>query len=93
MLSSRRLPAIAALLFLATALPRPPQLVLVGDHYILRGTPLELSWNSSTGALVSARDSATTLALLRGPALPFDLHTSAGSAFSTSPARAATSAA
>ena len=87
-MQARRITSFA-LLFLATACLAAPQLTLVGDHYILRGTPLDLSWNSSTGALVSARDSATNLALLRGPSLPFDLHTSAGSAFSTSPARAA----
>ena len=87
MLSVRRLPSFAAIL-LATACLAAPQLTLVGDRYTLRGAPLELSWNASTGALVSARDSASGLALLKGPSLPFDLHTSAGWAFSTSAARA-----
>jgi len=66
-----------------------PELARDGGRYVLSGTPLEVSWDAATGALVSVRHAATGLELISGARRPFDLRTDSGSAFTASSARAA----
>ncbi len=82
------LPA-AGLLALGALALGAPQFSRQDNQYVLRGTPLELTWAADTGALLRVRHAKTDLDLLAGAQKPFDLHTEAGWAFSATTARAA----
>lgn len=58
-----------------------PELSRQGDRYVLRGAPLEMSWDAHTGSMVRVVHTRTGLALFEGAERPFDLHTEEGWVF------------